>query len=344
MQRAALVQKEGASFTLLGPRETMLRSRKRVIAVCAVRTGCGKSQTARRLFQILRARGYKVCVIRHPMAYGNLREKVCEKFASQEDLQKCTFEEVEEYQRYIDMGCTVFAGVDYGKVLAAAEREFDVLIWDGGNNDFPFIKPDLWFTLTDPYRPQDGLRYYPGEVNLRSADVVVINKVDTAPSSAVKKLERVVRSVNPRAVLVRAESPIALDLNEPERLRGCKVLAVENGPTLTHGNLSFGAGALVAKKYGAELVDPRPYAVGSLKKTYREYPHIGKVLPAMGYSKKQKKELESTINAAPCDYVILATPADLRKFLAFEKPVLRATYDLGATVPELAELLTRYGF
>lgn len=329
LHRASLANALGADFVLLGTRETMLKANVPVIAVTAVRTGSGKSQTTRRLAQILQAHGKKVVVVRHPMPYGELAEQAVERFATYEDLDKyqCTIEEREEYEPHIDKGIIVYAGVDYEAILRRAEKEADVLIWDGGNNDTPFYKPELHIVVADPLRPGHEVAYYPGETNLRMADVIVINKVDTAKPDDVETVKRNAQAVNPDAVIVEAGSPITLADQEPIRNR--KALVIEDGPTLTHGGMTYGAGTLAAQRFGAsEIVDPRPYAVGSIKTTFKKYPHLGKVLPAMGYGPKQIKELEETINAVPCDVVVSGTPIDLGRVLKVDKPVAHVRYEL----------------
>lgn len=329
MHRASIVNAAGANFCLLGWKETTLRSKKPVISVCAVRTGCGKSQTTRRVSAYLKALGKRVAVVRHPMPYGELSEQICERFASMEDLDKyrCTIEEREEYEPHIAAGDVVFAGVDYERILRAAEREADVILWDGGNNDLPFYQPILHIVVTDPLRPGHELSYYPGETNLRMADLVIVNKVDSAAEEDVLRVEANVRAVNPRAEIVRADSPVTVA--DPAAVKGKRVLVVEDGPTLTHGDMTFGAGHVAAKNAGArEIVDPRPYAVGSLKSTYATYRHLKEVLPAMGYGKKQIADLEKTINGTPCDVVLIGTPIDLTRVLKMNKPALRVTYEL----------------
>lgn len=329
MHRASLANALGADFVLLGTRETMLKANVPVIAVTAVRTGSGKSQTTRRLAQILQAHGKKVVVVRHPMPYGELADQAVERFATYEDLDKyqCTIEEREEYEPHIDKGIIVYAGVDYEAILRRAEKECDVLIWDGGNNDTPFYKPDLHIVVADPLRPGHEVAYYPGETNLRMADVVVINKVDSAKPEDVETVRGNAQSVNPDAVVVEAGSPITLADEEPIRNR--KALVIEDGPTITHGGMTYGAATIAAQRFGAsEIVDPRPYAVGSIKATFKKYPHLGKVLPAMGYGPKQIKELEETINAVPCDVVVSGTPIDLGRVLKADKPVAHVRYEL----------------
>ncbi|RLI31947.1 GTPase, partial [Candidatus Bathyarchaeota archaeon] len=296
MHRASIALAAGADFRLMGPSTTMLKARVPVVSVCAVRTGAGKSQTSRRVTKILRSRGYRVVVVRHPMPYGDLRKQVCQRFSTLEDLDRyeCTIEEREDYEPHIMNGVVVFAGVDYEKILREAEKEADIIVWDGGNNDLPFYRPDLHIVVVDPHRPGHELRYHPGEANLRMADVVVVNKVGTADPENVSLVEENVRRVNPRATVIRARSSIMVD--DPEAIRGKRVLVIEDGPTLTHGEMPYGAGTIAAKRFGAaEMVDPRPYAVGSIVKAYEKYRHLGPILPALGYGERQIKELEETI-------------------------------------------------
>jgi predicted GTPase len=329
MHKASQVLAAGASFRLLGAGETMLKSKVPVVAICAVRTGSGKSQTTRRVAEILRQMDKKLVVVRHPMPYGDLVKQASQRFATYEDLDKhdCTIEEREEYEPHLDRGSIVYAGVDYERILRQAEEEAEVVLWDGGNNDLPFFKPDLHIVVADPHRAGHELRYHPGEANLRMADVVVINKIDTSEPSQVELIRHNVVAVNPRAVVVDAASPIFVD--DPETIRGCKVLVVEDGPTLTHGEMSFGAGVVAARRFNAaEIVDPRPYAVGSIAETYQKYPNTGPVLPAMGYGAKQVQDLQDTINATPCDLVIIATPIDLRRVLKINRPTQRVRYEL----------------
>ncbi|MCP3932924.1 MAG: GTPase [Bacteroidetes bacterium] len=332
MAKSALVNSAGANFVLLGPKDTMLKSTKPVIAVCATRTGVGKSQTARRVVEILLAKGLKVVAIRHPMPYGNLSEQKVQRFATIKDMAKheCTIEEMEEYEPHIVRGNIIYAGVDYEAILRAAEKDpdgCDVIVWDGGNNDFSFYKPDLQITLVDPHRPGHELSYYPGEINLRIADVAIINKIDSAPPEGIQQVRENIEKVNPKATVIEAASPIRVD--DPSVLKGKKVLAVEDGPTLTHGGMKLGAGVLAAKKYGAsELVDPRPFTVGKLSETFQIYPNIGTLLPAMGYSDQQLKDLETTINNSDCEGVAIGTPIDLGRILKINKPHTRVYYDL----------------
>ncbi|NOT01395.1 MAG: GTPase [Phycisphaerales bacterium] len=329
MHKAAVVNAAGADFHLLGARRTMIASSKPVIAVGAVRTGCGKSQTSRRIVQILKQMGKRVAAIRHPMPYGDLSKQICQRFATLEDMNKheCTIEEREEYEPHVAAGGVVFAGVDYEIILREAEKESDVILWDGGNNDMPFYKPDLFVVVADPHRPGHELRYYPGETNVRMADVVLINKVQTADPKNVDTVERNVRALNPGARIIRASSPVTVD--DPKAVAGKRVLVVEDGPTLTHGEMTYGAGHVAAKANGAgTIVDPRPYAVGTIKATFAKYPHVKEILPAMGYGKKQMGELEKTINAADCDLVLIGTPIDLGRLLKINKPHQRVRYEL----------------
>jgi predicted GTPase len=329
MHAASRVMAAGANFRLLGPRQTMLRSSKPVVAICAVRTGCGKSQTTRRIGQYLRSRGLKVALVRHPMPYGDLQRMRVQRFATLADIDASdpTVEEREEYEAPVAAGIVVFAGVDYADVLGAAEAEADVVLWDGGNNDFPFFAPDLLVTVTDPLRPGHELRYHPGELNLRMADVVVINKIESAVPEDVAEVLGNIGRLNPRATVVTAMSPVVLE-GGPS-LKGSRVLVVEDGPTITHGGMPFGAGTVAARQAGAaELVDPRPYAVGSIRDTYDTYPAIGPVLPAMGYGDAQLRDLEATIQQTPCDAVVSGTPMDLGRILDPGHPIRRVTYEL----------------
>jgi predicted GTPase len=329
MHEAARVNAAGARFVLLGAGQTMLRSTKPVIAVGAVRTGCGKSQTARRVAQILKDMGQRVAVIRHPMPYGDLTQQVCQRFTSVADMDaaKCTIEEREEYEPHTAMGNLVFAGVDYEQILRRAESEADVILWDGGNNDMPFYRPDLNIVVTDPHRPGHEIAYYPGETNLRMADLVIVNKVDTAKPANVAIVETNIKAVNPRARVLRAASPVTV--RNPELVRGKRVLVIEDGPTLTHGEMPYGAGFVAARQLeAAEIVDPRPYARGSIKAVFEKYSHLTQILPAMGYGDKQIAELSETIAAVPCDTVLIATPIDLGHVLKLDKPNTRAMYEL----------------
>jgi predicted GTPase len=347
MSVASVVQTAGANFILLGPDETMIKSSKPVISVCAVRTGCGKSQTSRKIIELLMKRGKKVIAIRHPMPYGNLFNQSVQRFAEIEDLKKhnCTIEEMEEYEPHIVRGNVIYAGVDYEAILKEAENDkngCDVIVWDGGNNDLPFYNTDLMITVTDPHRAGHELTYYPGEVNLRTADVVVINKVDSAEQKDIEKLRENITSVNSKAMVIEANSPIQVD--HAEIIKNKKVLVVEDGPTLTHGEMKFGAGVVAAQSYGAsEIIDPRPYLVGSLIETFEKYPDTGPILPAMGYGKKQLHDLERTIQNTECDGVIIATPIDLSRVLKINKPYTRVYYSLQeAGKPKLEEILDHF--
>jgi predicted GTPase len=345
MKKSAIVNAAGADFMLLGPKSTMLISKKPVIAVCAVRTGCGKSQVSRKIFEILRKKGLKVASIRHPMPYDkDLTMQACERFASYSDLDtyKCTIEEREEYEPYIDMKGIIYAGVDYAKILRTAEKEADVIIWDGGNNDFSFIKPDLLITIADPHRAGDELVYYPGEMNVRSADVIIINKVNTARKKDIETVRSNVKSVNSRAQIIDGLSEIHAE--DKKMIKGKRVLVIEDGPTVTHGGMRYGAGLVAAKKFGAKMiVDPRPFAVGSIIDTFNKYTHLTNVLPAMGYGKKQIHELEQTINNTDCEVVISGTPIDLTRILKTKKPIVRIRYGVGdKTAKEIESLLFKF--
>jgi predicted GTPase len=342
MERASIVLAAGAEFRLLGPRETMLRAAVPVIAVVAVRTGCGKSQTARKICRLLRAQDLRVVAIRHPMPYGDLARQRVQRFATLEDLRQaeCTIEEIEEYEPHIVSGTVVFAGADYAAILRAAEQEADVIVWDGGNNDIPFYRPDLTITMTDPHRPGDELSYYPGAANLRMADVAIINKIDSARPEDVRAVRESIQRINAGATIIEAASPPRVD--KPELIRGKRVLVIEDGPTVTHGGMPYGAGTIAARKYGAaEIVDPRPFAVGSIADTFRVYPQTGALLPAMGYGAAQVRDLEATIGQVACDAVIVGTPIDLRRVLTIEQPTARVTYELEErTHPDLDAILT----
>jgi len=329
MSHSAMVNAAGADFKLLGPNHTMIKSTKPVVSICAVRTGCGKSQTTRYISRLLKEAGKKVVAIRHPMPYGDLTEQKVQRFASLEDLDKhkCSIEEREEYEPHIVTGTIIYAGVDYEAILREAEKEADIILWDGGNNDLPFYKPDVHIVVADPHRTGDELYYYPGEANLRMADAVVINKIDTADSENIIELRENIRKVNPEAIIIEGASPIFVD--EYEQIQGKRVLVVEDGPTLTHGNMAYGAGIVAAEKFGAaELVDPRPFTVGTITETFEKYPEIGTLLPAMGYGDQQVKDLEDTINASDADLVIIGTPIDLRKIINIKKPAVRVYYEL----------------
>lgn len=337
MHKASAAIAAGADFRLMGPNTTMLKSRKPVISVCAVRTGAGKSQTTRYVCSVLKELGKKVVAIRHPMPYGDLRKQVCQRFATLEDLksQKCTIEEMEEYEPHISEGTIVYAGVDYGIILRNAEKEADVIVWDGGNNDFSFYRPDLNIVVADPHRPGHELSYYPGEINTRMADIVVVNKVDTALRDNVDTVVKNVGSVNPGAEIIKANSAITIE--DPGVIEGNKVLVVEDGPTLTHGGMKYGAGMVAARKYGASsIVDPRPWAIGSIRDAFDKYSHIEEILPAMGYSAKQMNELQETINKVDCDAVVIGTPIDLRRIIKIDKPAVRVLYRLEEIGPKHA--------
>ena len=328
MHRASVAMAEGADFILLGATYTMLKATKPVIAVCAVRTGSGKSPTTRKICEILRKLHRKVVVVRHPMPYGDLRTEVAQRFSSSDDLERyhCTIEEREEYEHLLDQGIVVYAGIDYGKILAQAEAEADIIVWDGGNNDTPFYHPDCHIVIFDPHRAGHELLYYPGETNMLMAHVAVINKVDTARPDDVDKVRRNIERYSKNPDIILAESPVSVD--DPGQILGKRVLVVEDGPTLTHGEMPFGAATIAAQNYGAaELVDPRPYAVGSIREAYPRFPHIGPQLPAMGYSTQQITDLETTINAVDCDLVVYATPIDLTRILTSNKPTARVRYE-----------------
>ncbi|WP_172370155.1 cyclic 2,3-diphosphoglycerate synthase [Sporosarcina jiandibaonis] len=341
---SAIVNAAGANFTVLGPKSTMLKSNKPVISVCAVRTGTGKSQTARKVIETLLEHDLKVIAVRHPMPYGDLNAQRVQRFATVEDLKKhnCTIEEMEEYEPHVARGNIVYAGVDYADILKAAENDpdgCDVILWDGGNNDFSFFEPDLAVTVLDPHRPGHELKYYPGEVCLRTTDVAIINKVDSATAEAVQIVENNIKQVSPNSTIIKAESMITVD--NPESIVGKRVLVVEDGPTLTHGEMNIGAGILAAERLGAkEIIDARPFAVGTLIETFEKYQHIGNVLPAMGYGEQQLKDLEETINQADCDAVIIGTPMDLSRIISINKPYTRVHYELDeVSTPNLGGIL-----
>ncbi len=345
MQKSAIANAAGADFMLLGPKSTMLVSKKPVIAVCAVRTGSGKSQVSRKIFELLQKKGITVASIRHPMPYDkDLTTQICQRFASYTDLDRynCTIEEREEYEPYIDMGGIVYAGVDYEKILRTAEKEAEVIIWDGGNNDFSFIKPDLLITIADPHRAGDELEYYPGEMNVRSADVVLINKVNTAQREDIETVRMNIKTVNPTAQIIDGQSTVQAE--DKKMITGKRVLVIEDGPTVTHGGMRYGAGMVAAKEFGAKtIVDPRPSAVGSIIDTFSKYPHLTNILPAMGYGKKQIHELEQTINGTNCDVVVSGTPIDLTRILKTKKPVVRIRYGVGTkTALEIDSLLVKF--
>jgi predicted GTPase len=345
MHKASLVLACGADFRLIGPNATMLKAKVPVVSVCAVRTGAGKSQTTRKIAQILRAKGRRVVAVRHPMPYGDLVKQKVQRFAAMEDLdrQDCTIEEREEYEPHIAAGGVIYAGVDYGAILAEAEKEADIVLWDGGNNDLPFYRADLEIVVADPHRPGHERTYHPGEANLRRAHVVVINKIDSASPEGIEAVRRSIRELNPGAVVIDAASPLTVD-GPVESIRGKRVLAVEDGPTLTHGEMKYGAGVLAAIRHGAaEVVDPRPYTVGTLTATFEKYPGIGTLLPAMGYGGQQVRDLEQTIARTPCDVVLVATPIDLRRVVRIEKPAMRVGYELQEIgKPDLMDVLARF--
>ncbi|MCK5772345.1 MAG: GTPase [Thermoplasmata archaeon] len=329
MHMCSRVNAAGADYMLMGTRNTMIKSTKPMIAICASRTGCGKSQTSRYIVELLRDMGKKVVSIRHPMPYGDLAAQKVQRYADYADLDKykCTIEEREEYEPHIDRGSIIYAGVDYEAIVREAEKEADVILWDGGNNDTPFYHPDLMITVVDPLRPGDEISYYPGETNVRMSDIVIINKIDTAYPEDIEEVRANVRRIKPDATIIDAASPVTVD--DPEMIRGKRVLVVEDGPTVTHGGMGFGAGYVAATKFGAaEMIDARPYAIGTIKDTYEKYNHLEDVLPAMGYSDKQVKELEDTINSVDCDVVVTGTPIDISRVLKANKPVIRVSYDL----------------
>ncbi len=342
MQKAELVLSCGADFKLMGPNSTMLKSKRPVISVCAVRTGCGKSEVTRYICDILKRKGIKFVVIRHPMPYGVLKEQIWERFETYEDLKKykCTIEEREEYEPHIERGEVVYAGVDYGEILKRAEREAQVILWDGGNNDFPFYKPDLHIVLVDPHRPGHEISYYPGEANLMMADVALVNKEKTAKKANIELVKSNIKMVNPSAKIVDGSSKITV--SKPDLIRGKKVLVVEDGPTLTHGGMSYGAGTIAALRHGCKLVDPRPYAKGSIKEIYKKYTQLGKLLPAEGYSPEQMKELQNTINATPCDAVVIGTPIRLDRLLRLNKPAVRVKYEFEPLGPEFEDIIKKF--
>jgi predicted GTPase len=347
MRMSALVNAAGANFGLLGPKDTMIKSTKPVIAVVATRTGCGKSQTSRKVIEHLMAKGLKVVAIRHPMPYGDLVAQKVQRFAEVSDLakHKCTVEEMEEYEPHVVRGNVIYAGVDYEAIVREAEKDpagCDVILWDGGNNDFSFYKPDLTITVADPHRPGHELSYYPGEVNMRLADAIVINKMDSASPEGIQIVRESIAKVNPNAIVIDGASPIKVD--NPEVIRGKRVLVIEDGPTLTHGEMKLGAGTIAAQKYGAaEIINPKEYAVGKLAETFKIYPNIGDLLPAMGYGDEQLKDLEATINNVDCDAVIIGTPIDLNRIVKINKPNTRVYYDLQEIgEPTLDQVLTDF--
>ncbi|MCD6117499.1 GTPase [bacterium] len=327
--KAATVNAAGANFILMGTEKTMLKSKVPVISICAIRTGCGKSQTTRRVSEILRNKRKKTVAIRHPMPYGDLVKQAVQRFEKYVDLKtnKCTIEEMEEYEPHIDMGNIVYAGVDYGAILEQAEKEADIILWDGGNNDTPFYKPDMNIVVVDPHRPGHEVSYYPGETNLRMADVVIINKMDSADSANILEVRQNVQRINPEAIIIEAASPLSVE--DPSVIRGKRVLVVEDGPTLTHGGMKYGAGVVAAQKYGAaEIIDPRPWVEGTIADTFKKYPGIGPLLPAMGYGDQQVRDLQKTIEKVDCDAVIIGTPIDLKKVIDIKKPAVRVMYKL----------------
>ncbi len=344
MHKASIALAAGASFRLLGPHDTMLISKKPVISICAVRTGAGKSQTSRKIADILQSLKKKVVAIRHPMPYGSLKDEVIERFASYGDLKKykTTIEEREEYEPWIQRHIPVYAGVDYKKILANAEQEADIILWDGGNNDFSFFKPDLQIVVVDPHRAGHELQYYPGEVNFRMADVIVINKMDSASKGGIRIVEENIKKINPKAIVIRARSPVTVD--HPDVIKNKRVLLIEDGPTITHGGMRFGAATIAAKQYGAkEIVSVKSAAVGSIKETYQKYPHLDKELPAMGYSAQQIKDLQDTINRVDCDVVIDGSPVNLQNIIHINKPIVNVTYELEEIgVPTLKTILETF--
>jgi predicted GTPase len=344
MHKAAIVNAAGADFKLISTEATMIKSNKPVISICAIRTGSGKSQTTRKVSEILISKGRKVAAVRHPMPYGDLVKQRVQRFAKLEDLDKheCTIEEREEYEPHIERGVIVFAGVDYADILREAEKEADVVLWDGGNNDTPFYKSDLEIVVLDPHRPGHEMTYYPGETNFRRANVFVINKIDTAEPANVQIVRDNIRNINPNAIVIDGASPLFVE--DSDKIRGKRVLVIEDGPTLTHGEMKYGAGVMAAMKYGAaSLVDPRPFTVGTITETFKKYPGIGTLLPAMGYGDQQVKDLEDTINKTDCDLVIIATPIDLRRLVKLSKPAVKVAYELEEIGrPKLADVLKNF--
>jgi predicted GTPase len=344
MHLASRVLSRGADFRLIGPERSFLSSSRPVISVCAVRTGCGKNSVVRRISALVRDHGLRPVVVRHPMPYGDLNQQMVQRFASVDDCdrQHCTIEEREEYEQHIAEGVVVYAGVDYARILDAVEKESDIILWDGGNNDWPFFKSDLEIVLVDPHRPGHELLYHPGETNLRRAQVIVVNKLDSAPVGGVHHVISNIAQINPRATLIQARSNISVD--KPEVVRGKRVLVIEDGPTLTHGEMGYGSGIIAAQRHGAaEIVDPRPFAQGSLVDIFARYPWVGRALPAMGYSKSQLEDLAATINSTPCDSIVVATPVDLPRLIAFPKPHCRVRYDLEEiSHPGLAEIMSSF--
>lgn len=343
MNKASEVIAAGADFRLLGSRQTMIKSSKPVVAICAVRTGCGKSQTSRKIVDYYKEKGIRVVAVRHPMPYGDLAKQAVQRFASYGDFKKhnCTIEEREEYEPYVERGLVIYAGVDYEKILREAEKEADIIIWDGGNNDIPFYKPNLHIVVTDPHRAGHEISYHPGEVNFRMADVIIINKIDTAQEGAVEIIENNIQRFNPMAIVVKANS--SFEVEDPSLIEGKRVLVVEDGPTLTHGGMAYGVGVVAAKKCKAkELIDPRPFAVGSIKETFIKFKHLTNLLPAMGYGEEQRKELEETINKSDAETVVIGTPIDLGRLLKINKPATRVSYYLDEIgKPDLEEILSK---
>ncbi|WP_347274821.1 cyclic 2,3-diphosphoglycerate synthase [Candidatus Kuenenia sp.] len=341
MHKACMVNAAGAAFTLLAPQKTMLKGNKPVIAICAVRTGCGKSPVSRKVCEIVKGLGKKPVVIRHPMPYGELFKQRLQRFTTYDDFRKydCTIEEIEEYEPHVEQNTVVYAGVDYKDILDAAEKEADVIVWDGGNNDTPFYLPDLYITVADPHRPGHELSYYPGETNLLLAEVIIISKEDTAKPENIHMVRENIQKSNPDATVINAAMPVTVE--DAGLIKGKRVLVIEDGPTLTHGGMSFGAGVLAARQYGAlEIIDPMPYAVGSIRETYGKYPHMENLLPAMGYGRKQVEELSASINRTPCDTVLIGTPIDLRKIIRIDKPAERVRYDMQETgEPQLEKII-----
>jgi len=344
MHKASIVTAAGADFLIIGAAYTMLKSNKPLISVCAIRTGCGKSQTSRKVVQILKDMGKKVVSIRHPMPYGDLTKQIVQRFATYNDFEKhkCTIEEREEYEPVVSMGAVIYAGIDYEKILRQAEQEADVIVWDGGNNDTPFYKPDINIVVFDPHRAGHETSYHPGETNMLMADIAIINKVDSASTENVEKVKKTIKTHNPSARIILADSKVIAE--DADAIRGKRVLVVEDGPTLTHGEMSYGAGVIAARRFGAaELVDPRPYLSSTIKETFEKYPNIGTLLPAMGYSSRQMKDLETTINNTECDLVLSATPIDLLKLLSIEKPTMRIRYEYkDNSKPTLEDLLKEF--
>ncbi len=343
MDRASRALSAGANFVLLGPEATMIKSTKPVLAIGAVRTGAGKSQTSRYIMDILKDRGLKIAVVRHPMPYGDLKKQIVQRFSSIEDMEKehCTIEEMEEYEPHIAKGNTVFAGVDYGKILDECEKEFDIVIWEGGNNDLPFYKPDLLIVIADPFRAGHEMTYYPGAAQFRMADVILINKVDTAPGKGIKTIEENAKKVNPQAPVIKASSPVSVE--DESFIRGKRVLVIEDGPTLTHGGMHLGAGIIAAKKYGAkEIVDPKPYVKGSIKQAMDKYHQMANLLPCLGYGEAQLKELEEVINSVDADTVIIGTPIDVRRLININKPSTRVFYELEEKEGKLKAIIENF--